>query len=340
MRAAPGFWWRPPGLASALLSPVGAVVGAVALGRMGKPGGRVPVPVICIGNPTVGGAGKTPTAIAVLTQLKAQGAQPFALLRGHGGRVTAPQRVDGARHAAAEVGDEALLLARHAPTIVAGGDRLGGARLAVAEGATHIVMDDGFQNPSLHKDASLLVVDAAVGVGNGCVTPAGPLRAPLAPQLARADAVLLVGEGAAGDAIATAAAAAGRTVLRGTLVPDPVAVEALRGARLLAFAGIGRPDKVFATLRAQGLEVAEARAFPDHHPYAPAEIETLAREAAQRGFKLVTTEKDLARLTGPAFAGLRGQIAALPVTLRLDPPDGFQALIGLAQARCAERAAG
>lgn len=340
MRAAPGFWWRRPGLASALLSPIGAAVGAIALGRMGKPGGRVPVPVICIGNPTVGGAGKTPTAIALLTRLKAQGARPFALLRGHGGTVAAPHLVDPARHTAAQVGDEALLLARIAPTVVAGGDRLGGARLAVKEGATHIVMDDGFQNPSLHKDVALLVVDAAVGVGNGCVTPAGPLRAPLAPQIEKADAVLLVGEGAAGEAIAGAAAAAGRAVLRGALVPDPAAVAALRGAPLMAFAGIGRPEKFFATLRAQGLEVTEARAFPDHHPYGATEIGALAAAADRRGALLVTTEKDVARLTGPAFAAVRGRIVPLPVTLRVEPEDGLDRLIVRAQEHCAARRGG
>ena len=335
---APAFWWRRPGLASALLSPVGAVVGAIALARMGKAGGRVDTPVLCIGNPTVGGAGKTPTAIALLRRLATRGATPFALLRGHGGSAPMPLKVDPAIHGADAVGDEALLLARHAPTIVAGGARLAGAGMAMAAGASHIVMDDGFQNPSLHKDVSLLVVDGAVGVGNGCVTPAGPLRAPLLPQLARADAVLVVGEGAAGDKVAAEAAQAGCTVLRGRLVPDPAAVAALRGVPLIAFAGIGRPEKFFATLEAEGLTLLARHTFADHHPFRPAEIARLIEAARAQGARLVTTEKDRARLSAPAFAGPEfasalGAIATLPVTLALDDPHGLDTLVDLAEAR-------
>lgn len=338
MRAAPRFWWRAPGLASTLLAPFGAAVGAVALARMATAGGTVDAPVLCIGNPTVGGAGKTPTAIALLGLVAARGGRPFALLRGHGGSLKGILRVDPARHAAAEVGDEALLLARHAPTIVAGGDRLGGARLAVAQGATHIVMDDGFQNPSLHKDVALLVVDGAAGIGNGCVTPAGPLRAPLGPQIRRADAVLVVGEGAAGETVAQAAGVAGLRVLRGRLAPDADAVAALRGVPLLAFAGIGRPEKFFATLEAEGLTVAGRRAFPDHHPYAVAEIDALAAEARKRGARLVTTEKDKVRLAAPASAG--PEIAALPVMLELDAPSALAGFLGLAEARYRARTGG
>lgn len=337
MLHAPRFWWRRAGLASALLSPIGAVVGAIALRRMGQAGGRIAAPVICIGNPTVGGAGKTPTAIALLSRLTARGARPFALLRGHGGTARGPLRVDTAAHGPAEVGDEALLLAAYAPTIVAGGDRLGGGRLAIAEGASHVVMDDGFQNPSLHKDVSLLVVDGAVGIGNGQVTPAGPLRAPLAPQLARADAVLVVGPGAAGERVAEAARNAGVLVLAGRLTPDPAAIAALNGRPLLAFAGIGRPEKFFATLRAEGLSLAAERAFADHHPYAPGEIAALAADAERLGAWLVTTEKDMARLSTPAFAPLRSAIATVPVTLALDAPEALDALIARAEARFAAR---
>ncbi|MFG1268644.1 tetraacyldisaccharide 4'-kinase [Xanthobacter sp. DSM 14520] len=335
---APAFWWRRPGVASALLSPIGAVVGAVALARMGKAGGRVDAPVLCIGNPTVGGAGKTPTAIALLDRLAARGATPFALLRGHGGSAPMPLRVDPAIHGADAVGDEALLLARHAPTIVAGGARLAGAAMAVEAGASHIVMDDGFQNPSLHKDVSVLVVDGMVGVGNACVTPAGPLRAPLLPQLARADAVLVVGDGSAGNKVAADAGQVGCTVLRGRLVPDPAAVAALRGTPLIAFAGIGRPEKFFATLEREGLALLAHHAFADHHPFHPAEIARLVEAARAQGARLVTTEKDRARLTGPAFAGpefsgVLDAIAPLPVTLALDAPYALDALVDRAEAR-------
>lgn len=336
MLRAPAFWWRDrPGLAAALLSPVAAVIGQVALRRLGQAGGRVDVPVICIGNPTVGGAGKTPTAIALIERLTARGAQPFALLRGHGGKAKAPLRVDPAIHDAADVGDEALLLARHAPTIVAGGDRLGGARLAVEQGASHVVMDDGFQNPSLHKDCALLVINAGVGAGNGCVTPAGPLRAPLAPQLAKADAVLVIGDGAAGDTVATQALAAGLAVLRGHLAPEPAAVAALSGKPLVAFAGIGRPEKFFATLEGQGLSVVARHAFADHHPYRAEEIAQLSAEATRRGALLVTTQKDFARLSPELMGG--ADIATLPVRLALEEADALETVIDRAEARAAAR---
>lgn len=334
MLRAPAFWWRDrPGLAAALLSPVSAVIGGVALRRLGQAGGTVDVPVICIGNPTVGGAGKTPTAIALIERLKARGARPFALLRGHGGKAKALLRVDPAAHGAADVGDEALLLARHAPTIVAGGDRLGGARLAVAQGASHVVMDDGFQNPSLNKDSALLVIDAGVGVGNGQVTPSGPLRAPLAPQLAKADAVLVIGDGTPGERVAVAAGAAGLPVLRGHLAPEPAAIAALEGMPLIAFAGIGRPEKFFATLEACGLTVVARHAFADHHPYRPEEIARLAADAARRGARLVTTQKDHVRLAPEVGDG----IATLPVRLVLDGTDALDVLIDRAEARAAAR---
>lgn len=333
MPGAPGFWWRRPGIASALLWPIGAAVGAVALHRMGRAGGRIGAPVLCVGNPTVGGAGKTPTAIALLDLLTARGARPFALLRGHGGSASGPLAVDPERHGADLVGDEALLLARHAPTLVAGGQRLAGAAQAVAAGATHIVMDDGFQNPSLHKDAAVLVVDGVVGVGNGCVTPAGPLRAPLTPQLARADAVLVMGPGAAGQAIARQAQAAGCALIHGRLVPDPAAVAALRGTPLVAFAGIGRPEKFFATLEAEGLDLAARHAFGDHHPYRPEELARLAADADQRRARLVTTQKDVARLSHADRTALAGRLAMLPVRLEVEETGALDALIARAEAR-------
>lgn len=329
MMRAPAFWADPESLAGRLLAPLGRLYGAVTLARMGRAGGGAGVPVICIGNPTLGGAGKTPVAIALLDHLTAAGARPFALLRGHGGSARTPLLVDLARHDAALVGDEALLLARHAPTVVASGDRLGGARLAAGLGASHIVMDDGFQNPGLAKDASVLVVDGGFGVGNGRVFPAGPLRAPLAPQLARADALMVVGAGPRGEALAAGSPIA---VMTGRLVPDAAVIDGLRGVRLHAFAGIGRPEKVFAMLQAEGLDLSAATAFADHHPYRPAEIATLARAAATDGARLVTTQKDLVRLAGAAFAGLRAGITAVPVRLETDPA-GLARLVALAEKR-------
>lgn len=329
---APAFWSRPESLRAALLAPIGGVIGAITLRRMAQPGVALDIPVICVGNPTVGGAGKTPTSLMILAQLTAMGARPFALLRGHGGRLAGPVQVDRQQHDASAVGDEALLLAAQAPTIVAR-DRVAGAQMARAAGATHIVMDDGFQNPSLVKDLSILVIDGAAGVGNGRVLPAGPLRAPLAPQLARADAVLLVGAGRAGENIGAMARQAGKVVLEGRIVPDAAAVTALQGRRVLAFAGIGRPEKLVATLTEAGIEVAGLRAFPDHHPYSPQDIAALMAEADAAGVQLVTTSKDMARLGGAAFGGFAARITPLPIRMALAEPDVLDRLLVQAATR-------
>ena len=215
----PAFWWREAGLAAGLLAPLAAVYGAVASARLRQSGARAAVPVICIGNLTVGGAGKTPLTLTLARLLQAAGDAPFLLSRGYGGRLAGPLQVDPVRHRAADVGDEPLLLARVAPAFVAR-DRVKGAQAAVAAGAGVIVMDDGFQNPSLQKSFSVLVVDARRGIGNGRVVPAGPLRAPLAAQLARADALVVVGTSNAGASVAAAAHGRGVQVFQAGLVPD------------------------------------------------------------------------------------------------------------------------
>jgi tetraacyldisaccharide 4'-kinase len=328
----PAFWWRSPGLASALLAPFGHLYGTVTAGRLRRPGRGTGVPVVCIGNPTVGGAGKTPTALAVARWLQAAGERPAFLTRGYGGRLAGPVRVDPAVHAAAEVGDEALLLARVAPTMVSR-DRVAGAAAAREQGASVVVMDDGFQNPSLVKDVSLLVVDAQRGIGNGRVFPAGPLRAPLAAQLERADALLLIGAGTAADLVGAAAEQRGLPVFRGRLQPDGAAVAALRGRKALAFAGIGDPEKFFATLRAAGIETPACRAFPDHHRYVRSEADALVRQAERDGLILLTTEKDLVRLAkDPDGAALSRTAQALPVALVVGEPGLREFLLGRLQA--------
>jgi tetraacyldisaccharide 4'-kinase len=291
----PAFWWRPTGLIAGALSPVGAIYGVVAAQRMARPGQRAGVPVICIGNLTLGGAGKTPTAIAVAKMLDAAGRRPFLLSRGYGGALAGPMQVDPSRHRAVDVGDEPLLLARAAPTIVSR-DRAAGAEMARAAGAGVIVMDDGFQNPGLVKDRSILVVDGARGIGNGRVFPAGPLRAPLKSQLRRAQAVLVIGPGPAGDAVAEAAQAHHVPIFRGRLEPDAEALAGIKGHPVLAFAGIGDPAKFFATLRAASIDVRAEAAFPDHHRYRRAEARKLIERAEREGLVPVTTEKDWARL--------------------------------------------
>jgi len=323
----PAFWWRASGPMARLLAPVAVAYGRVAAWRMAQPGRRIAIPVICIGNLTVGGAGKTPTALAVAELLRHAGKRPFLLSRGYGGSLSGPLRVDAARHRAREVGDEALLLARVAPTIVAA-DRVAGAELARHEGADVIVMDDGFQNPALAKDLSLVVVDGTRGVGNGAVFPAGPLRAPLAAQLDRAQALLLIGPPAGAADVVTQAKARSLPIFHGRLAPDAAALAALKGKKVLAFAGIGDPQKFFATFAVAGIDVAARQAFPDHHRYGRAEAADLVARAERDGLTLVTTEKDMARLAGEEeLAALTTKARALPVTLVIDEQAAFRDLV-------------
>jgi tetraacyldisaccharide 4'-kinase len=314
----PGFWHRPSSFASKLLLPLGALYGAVAARRLQREGFDAGIPVLCVGNYHVGGAGKTPMVLALTRMLRDLGETPVVLSRGYGGRLHGPVRVDPDRHAAADIGDEPLMMARTVPVVVAR-DRISGVALARSQGATVILMDDGFQNPAIAKDASLIVIDGDRGLGNGLVFPAGPLRAPLPPQLARTDALIVVGDGTAAAPVAAAIAAQGRPVLAAHLRADDASVASLRGKRVLAFAGIGDPLRFFRTLRASGIEIVRQRAFADHHPYAQAEIEALIAEAKPDALTLVTTEKDLARLrSGGRLASYAQEIAPFAVTLEFD----------------------
>ena len=323
----PPFWWRDAGIEATLLAPAAAIYGAVASRRLARDGWRAPVPVVCIGNPTVGGAGKTPTALAVARMLAAAGERPVFLSRGYGGRLHGPARVDPARDRASDVGDEPLLLVRVAPAVVAH-DRVKGAQAAVDAGATVIVMDDGFQNPSLAKDLSLLVVDSGRGIGNGLVVPAGPLRAPLAAQFARADGLIAIGRSPPPPVVLAEAAARRIPVFRAVLAPDAGVLAAIGARRVLAFAGIGDPAKFFATLGEAGIGIAETRSFADHHRYTRTEAQDLCELAERKNLLLVTTEKDLARLQGDdAVAQLAGGALALPVTLAFDDENAVRALL-------------
>ena len=314
---APEFW-KKPGPLALLLAPLGWIYGA-SVARKARHAApyKSSARVICIGNLTAGGSGKTPVAMAVAEQLIARGKKVFFLTRGYGGSQAGPLLVKG--QSADVVGDEALLLARIAPTIVSR-DRAAGARLAEAQGAEVIVMDDGHQNFSLRKDLSLVVVDGASGFGNGLMIPAGPLRESVAQGLARADAVIVMNDGSEerSDEDGRAPKRARGSpdlgsfagpVLRAHLAPED---NVFRGKRVFAFAGIGRPEKFVETLRAAGVIVTDSQFFADHHPYSTAEIAALRRRAA--GALLVTTEKDFARLDKALAAG----IEYLPVRARFD----------------------
>jgi len=303
-------------LTKAALTPLSWLYGAVTPLRfaLARPY-HAAIPVICIGNFTAGGAGKTPTAIRVAEMLQEMEVYPSFLSRGYGGARTGPHLVNPDRDHAGGVGDEPLLLARHAPTVVAR-NRKAGAAMIEGQGAGAIIMDDGFQNPQLGKDFSLIVVDAAVGVGNGAVIPAGPLRAPLGFQARRADAVLLVGEGAAGEALARQLAL---PVLRGALTAD-ADTRWLEAGPVIAYSGIGRPAKFFDTLERLGASITARYAFPDHHDYTPEDATKLLSRAREAGARLVTTQKDWVRMrAGQTPVGVLKEVShILPVGLALD----------------------
>src|SRR5580698_319958 len=248
----PAFWYRPSSWMSLLLSPLAAIYGAVAARRLERKGFDAGIPVFCVGNYHVGGAGKTPTVLALVKLLRDLGEPP--------------------------------MLARTVPVAVAR-ERLDGLALAKSQGATVIVMDDGFQNPAIAKDASLIVIDAHRGLGNARVFPAGPLRAPLPRQIERTDALIVVGEGSAAAAVAASIAARDKPVLAAQLKADDAALSSLRGQRVMAFAGIGDPERFFRTLRSNGVEVASQRAFADHHPFTQGEVEALVAEARRDALK-------------------------------------------------------
>jgi len=303
---APTFWQDGKGPWPRLLAPFAFFTAMASAARTAKPGWRAPVPVLCVGNATVGGAGKTTVVLDLVARLKAQGVAVHVLSRGYGGAAGAAHRVDPRRDTARDVGDEPLLLAEAAPTWV-GADRAASARAALAAGAEALVMDDGLQNPSLQKTAAILVIDGERGFGNGRLLPAGPLREPPSAAAARASAAVLIGEDQTG---ALAVLPPGLPLLRARLVAGPEA-EALAGAPVLAFAGIAHPQKFAATLRAAGVEVLRCVGFADHARFSPRALARLAEEAKRLGARLVTTPKDAVRLP----AAFRAEVSVIGVRL-------------------------
>jgi tetraacyldisaccharide 4'-kinase len=314
---APEFWDRRDSLsrlAIATLAPIGLLYGATLRwkARNARPY-HAAVPVICVGNITAGGSGKTPIALAIADAIIARGGNPYFLTRGYGGRLSGPIVV-GKEHTALDVGDEPLILSGRAATVVSR-DRRVGAALAVQRGADFIVMDDGFQNFSITKDLSIVVVDGEAGFGNGHVLPAGPLREPVGEGLKRADVVIVMGPGS------PSLAGYSGPLLRA--ITMPVSSGDWSGRRVVAFAGIGRPAKFFCSLQAQGTEVVEMVAFPDHHAYGVGEIAELKRKARDQNAQLVTTEKDYVRLE----VSQREGIAMLPIRTVIEPPGALERLL-------------
>ena len=314
---APAFW-DADGPWPRLLSPLATVYGWAAAHRRAKAPWRAPVPVLAVGNLVAGGAGKTPVALALARRLGERGRHPHLISRGYGGRARGPLRVDEAHHGAGEVGDEPLLLAAGAPTWVAR-DRAAGARAAVAAGADVLVLDDGHQNTALVKDLALVVIDGATGFGNRRLLPAGPLREPIGSGLARADALVLLGEDERG---VRAELPASLPVLAGRLAPAAGA-EAVAGRAVVAFAGIARPEKFFATLEALSCELLGRHPFADHHRYRAHEVLVLADKAAKLDALLVTTAKDQVRLPEP----LRALVSVVEVAVAWEDPAAVERLL-------------
>ena len=293
---APPFWWTKTGWQAICLYPFSFVYGRISGAVMRHRRGHVlPLPVICIGNFTIGGAGKTPTAIAIARAAKAKGLKPGFLSRGYGGSLDVTTVVDPHHHRSTAVGDEPLLLAREALTVISR-RRVAGAERLVAEGVDLVIMDDGFQSARLQVDYALIVVDSMRGIGNGWVVPSGPVRAPIGIQMRQLDAILKVGKGDAADQFVRQASRSGKPVLVANVVPK--AGEDLAGRSVLAYAGIADPNKFYRTLEELGAVIVDRQDFPDHHHLGEDEMSDLLARAERQGLELVTTAKDSVRLSG------------------------------------------
>ncbi|MCP4315651.1 MAG: tetraacyldisaccharide 4'-kinase [Hyphomicrobiales bacterium] len=318
---APPFWWSSSDWRAWLLFPASWIYGAVARTRMeNAPRIEIDVPVICVGNFTVGGAGKTPTALALATAAKKAGLTPGFLSRGYRGSLRTTTVVDKAHHNARDVGDEPLLLAKKATTVITP-DRHAGAKRLLEEGVDIIIMDDGFQSAAICFDFALLVIDATRGIGNGHVIPGGPMRAPLLDQMRNASALLVIGEGTAADRVIRSAGRAAKPVYSGYL--KVIKRRSFKNKRVLAFAAIGNPDKFFDSLRSAGAQIVVERGFGDHHEFTDDEAADLLDLAAKNQLDIITTSKDMARLKDSRgrVAELAEKATVMEVQLNFEPAD-------------------
>jgi tetraacyldisaccharide 4'-kinase len=326
---APPFWWKKGDLRAWLLAPASLIYGYFA-GRNMRNARRaeVDVPVICVGNFTVGGAGKTPTVITLARAAKARGLKPGVLSRGYGGSMDRTTIVDPDHHRAHDVGDEPLLIAREALTVITR-RRLDGARTLIENGADLIIMDDGFQSAALKFDYALMVIDSVRGIGNGFLVPAGPVRAPTALQLTYSTALLKLGDGDAADPFIRSAARSGKPIYEGMVRPVGDTAAAIEGSRVLAFAGIADPKKFYRTVKALGAEIVAKRSFGDHQHLTDDEIADILSTAEKKELDIVTTAKDAARLRGHHGAAeeLLARITVIDVEMAFDAPNTARQII-------------
>jgi tetraacyldisaccharide 4'-kinase len=334
MPSTPSFWYDKPGALARVLSPLSLLYARVARSRAARVTPyRSKLPVICIGNFTAGGGGKTPTALAVAKMLQGQGMRPCFLTRGYGGTIQGPHLVSEKDHAD-QVGDEPLLLAAVAPTVIAA-NRADGAKFIEGLDANVVVMDDGFQNPQLEKDLSVIAVDSGRGIGNGFVLPAGPLRAPLTEQMDRADALIVIGEGDKAESLAETFAKAGKKVFKARIVPQGDS-RWLGVLPVIGFAGIARPEKFFMTLQSNGARLEGRRPFPDHHCFTEKEAAALLKAAQKQKCMLVTTEKDWVRLPDDRespLGELKFRSRPLPIALQFEDEPGVSGLLAATMAK-------
>jgi tetraacyldisaccharide 4'-kinase len=327
MKSAPSWWWRPgPSLARALLWPLALIWGSLVAYRLRRPQIQGPCPVICVGNFTVGGAGKTPVVAYLFDFLSRRGMKPVILSRGYGGTLPDQESfwVDTKVNTAFEVGDEPWLLAQKAAVVI-GADRRRSAQLACAYGVDIVILDDGLQNTTLKKDLSFVVVDGVVGIGNGACLPSGPLRAPLKSQWPHVSCLVIMGEAKAPSVKMLVDEAVMRhiPVLRAHVTPVAADMDAIRGKKLIAFAGLGRPEKFFDMLRQKGEEIVEARPYPDHHWFTTEDLDELAELARLEQAILVTTQKDAVRIDASEWVD-RG-VTCIVIGIYLEWEDNIQA---------------
>lgn len=311
-------FWRQDGLVPKILSPLSLLWQAGACIRNKSTTPRHPgCPVFCVGNFTVGGAGKTPTAVALYEILTALGRNPHFVSRGYGGSVAGPHRVDPVHDTASGVGDEPLLLAQHGPAWISR-ERFLGAETARNAGADAIILDDGLQNPSVIKDCSFAVIDSRYGIGNGRVMPAGPMRETLLSGLEKVRAIILIGDETPAFITNLPASV---PVLRARI--EPINGSEFAGKKVLAFAGIGRPQKFYDTLKSIGAGIVATNDFDDHHVFTTDELKTLRMNAARLDATLVTTQKDLMRLPLESRVGIN----SLDIRLVFETPDQLAQIV-------------